>query len=118
MNEIDHPVAAGPMNAAAPWPFPRRVVAVFTSPRALFEHLEFRPTWLVPFVLLLLAAAAYVVFTWDSAWVPMISSGPPRLNSPARAGPEMLCGLTSKKRWARLAAAAETKSAANSGRSM
>ena len=91
MNEIDHPVAAGPLNAPAPWPFPRRLVAVFTSPRALFEHLEFRPTWLVPFVLLLLAAAAYVVFTWDSAWVPMMTAQLDEQGAPDQAY-EMIAG--------------------------
>jgi len=91
MNEIDRPVAAGTMNTPAPWPFPRRLVAVFTSPRALFEHLETRPTWLVPFVLLLLAAAAYVVFTWDSAWVPMMTAQYDEQGAPDQAY-EMLAG--------------------------
>lgn len=61
-----------PPAATAAWPFPRRLVAVFTSPRALFEHLADRPSWFLPLVLLLLAAAVFVVTTWDGAWLPQI----------------------------------------------
>lgn len=65
------PIDAAP---AGPWPFPRRLVAVFTRPRALFEHLAERPAWFVPFILLLAAAAIYVVTTWNGAWVPEMTT--------------------------------------------
>lgn len=58
----------------AAWPFPRRLVSVFTAPRALFEHLAERPSWVVPFVLLLIAAAAFVIFTWTNAWIPEMTT--------------------------------------------
>jgi hypothetical protein len=53
-----------------PWPFPRRFVALFTSPRALFEHLEQRPTWLVPLLVTLLLVALYVVVLWNPVILP------------------------------------------------
>ena len=65
------PIDAAPAGA---WPFPRRLVAVFTKPRALFEHLAERPAWFVPFILLLAAAAIYVVATWNGAWVPEMTT--------------------------------------------
>jgi hypothetical protein len=74
MTESDRPAAADMTDVRAAWPFPRRLVALFSAPRSLFEHLEHRPSWLVPFVLMLLAAAAFVVFTWESAWVPMMTA--------------------------------------------
>lgn len=91
MNEIDRPVATGAADAHAAWPFPRRLVAVFTSPRSLFEHLEYRPTWFVPFLLLLLSAAAFVVFTWDSAWAPMMTAKLDEQGAPDQAY-EMITG--------------------------
>jgi Yip1-like protein len=63
------PIDAAP---AAPWPFPRRFLAVLTRPIPLFEYLAQRPSWLVPFILLVLAAAAFVVGTWNAAWLPTI----------------------------------------------
>jgi len=74
MNETIPPALPGGSDVRSGWPFPRRLVAVFTSPRALFEHLEVRPSWAVPFIALLLAAAAYVLFSWDSAWAPMMTA--------------------------------------------
>lgn len=65
------PSPIDPVPSAA-WPFPKRFVAVFTKPRALFEHLAERPSWLVPFLLLIAAAAIYVVATWHSAWIPQM----------------------------------------------
>jgi len=69
MSEIDRPAAAGA------WPFPRRLVALFTQPRALFEHLAERPSWVLPFLLAVpLASAAFVLLTWDKAWVPFMTA--------------------------------------------
>ncbi len=73
MTEPSPVVAADDAVARAAWPFPRRLAAVFTSPRTLFEHLEHRPTWLVPFLLMLASAVVYVLTTWDAAWVPMMT---------------------------------------------
>jgi hypothetical protein len=72
----DVTAAPSPIDAvpSAPWPFPRRFLAVLTRPRALFEHLAHRPTWLVPFLLLVLAQAVYVVATWNGAWLPFITA--------------------------------------------
>ena len=54
----------------APWPFPRRLVALFTSPKALFEHLEHRPSWLVPLLVTLALVALYVVVLWNPVILP------------------------------------------------
>jgi hypothetical protein len=70
MSDVTAPPS--PIDAApsAPWPFPRRLVAVFTRPQALFEHLAGRPAWFVPFILLLVAASVFVLATWNTAWLP------------------------------------------------
>ena len=65
------PSAAFP---SAAWSFPQRLIAVFTKPRALFEHLAERPSWLLPFLLMLVAAALFVAFTWTNAWMPEITA--------------------------------------------
>jgi hypothetical protein len=52
------------------WPFPRRLVAVFTSPRALFEHLAHRPTWLVPLIVYVVAILAVFFVLWDPVIMP------------------------------------------------
>ena len=54
----------------APWPFPRRFVALFTSPKALFEHLEHRPTWIVPLLVTLALVATYIVVLWNPVIMP------------------------------------------------
>lgn len=54
----------------APWPFPRRLVALFTSPKALFEHLEQRPSWFVPLLVTLALVAVYVVTLWNPVILP------------------------------------------------
>ena len=54
----------------APWPFPRRLVALFTSPKALFEHLEQRPSWFVPLLVSLLLVAVFVVVLWNPVLMP------------------------------------------------
>ncbi len=74
MTETNAVVAADDAVVRAAWPFPRRLAAVFTSPRTLFDHLEHRPTWLVPFLLMLASAVVYVLTTWDAAWVPMMTA--------------------------------------------
>jgi len=53
-----------------PWPFPRRFAAVFTSPRALFEHLEQRPSWFVPLLVTLIAVAIFIVVLWNPVMMP------------------------------------------------
>jgi hypothetical protein len=70
MSDITTPSSPTPDPPAAAWPFPRRLVAVFTSPRLLFEHLADRPSWLLPFLILLVGAAVFVQTTWDNAWLP------------------------------------------------
>jgi hypothetical protein len=84
-----------PIGAAsqAAWPFPRRLMAVITAPRALFEHLAERPSWAVPFVLLLLAAAVYVLATWHNAWVPQMTAKMDEQGAPEQAY-EMITGNT------------------------
>jgi hypothetical protein len=51
---------------AVPAPF----VALFTSPKALFEHLEERPTWIVPLLVTLLLVATYIVVLWNPVILP------------------------------------------------
>jgi len=53
-----------------PWSFPRRFVAAYTSPRALFEHLAERPSWFLPFLVILLLVIAFVVGLYDSVLLP------------------------------------------------
>jgi len=64
---VPAPVSTG---NTSPWPFPRRFVALFTSPKALFEHLEERPTWVVPFLVTLLLVATYIVVLWNPVILP------------------------------------------------
>lgn len=87
MSEITVPPAPSPSApASAPaWPFPRRLVAVFTSPRALFEHLAERPSWAVALLVLVLLMAVYVVATWSGAWLPEILSKMEEQGSPEQA---------------------------------
>ncbi|MGH7727150.1 MAG: YIP1 family protein [Candidatus Eiseniibacteriota bacterium] len=56
--------------SSAPWPFPKRFAAVFTSPRALFEHLAERPTWLAPMILAVVLIAAFILILWDPVMLP------------------------------------------------
>jgi hypothetical protein len=69
MSEISTP-APGAASHDAAWPFPRRFVAVFTSPRALFEHLAERPTWLVPLLVVLGSVALLFAILMDPVIVP------------------------------------------------
>ena len=85
MTESNRLVGPDEAVARAAWPFPRRLVAVFTAPRTLFEHLEHRPTWLVPFLILLATAVVYVLTTWDAAWVPMMTTKLDEQNAPEAA---------------------------------
>jgi hypothetical protein len=68
MSEISTPAPGAVPSLGAPWPFPRRFAAIFTSPRALFEHLAERPTWLVP----LLVFAAVIVLGFVILMDPVI----------------------------------------------
>jgi hypothetical protein len=54
----------------APWPFPRRFVAIFTSPKALFEHLEVRPSWFVPLLVTLALVVVFIVVLWNPVMLP------------------------------------------------
>ncbi len=83
MSEMNPP--ASPATPAAAWPFPRRLVSVFTAPRALFEHLAERPAWVLPFLLLLAAAALFVVATWNSAWMPEMMAKMEEQDAPEQA---------------------------------
>jgi len=68
---MEDQVAAAPEAASLePWPFPRRVVAAFTSPRALFERLAQRPAWFAPFAVLLLLVVVYLLVLWDPVILP------------------------------------------------
>jgi hypothetical protein len=65
------PIAAAP--GAVPteaWPFARRFVAAYTSPRALFEQLAQRPSWFAPFVVLVVLVIAFVVGLYDPVMLP------------------------------------------------
>ena len=73
------PIDAAP---SAPWPFPRRLVALYTRPRALFEHLADRPSFLVPLIVLVLALLVFILTTWDKAWLPMIHEGLEKQDAP------------------------------------
>ncbi len=64
------PVAAPAASSTAPWPFPRRIGAAYTSPRALFEQLAERPSWFAPFALLLVLVIAFIVGLYDPVMVP------------------------------------------------
>ena len=89
-------VATPPPTEAAPagaWPFPRRLVALITAPRTLFAHLAERPAWVVPFLLLILAAAVFVVATWQNAWVPQMTAKMDEQGAPEQAY-EMMAGNT------------------------
>jgi hypothetical protein len=70
MSEISTPAPGAPTSSAAAWPFPRRFLAVFTSPRALFEHLAERPTWLAPLLVFLGVFALVFVILMDPVIVP------------------------------------------------
>jgi hypothetical protein len=85
MSDMTAPPSPIETAPAAAWPFPRRLVSVFTAPRALFDHLAERPTWFVPFVLLLVAAAIYVLATWNGAWVPEMSAKMEEQGAPEQA---------------------------------
>jgi hypothetical protein len=61
------PVASSDEKA---WSFPRRFVALFTSPRALFEHLEHRPSWFVPLLVGLALIGVYSVVLWNPVILP------------------------------------------------
>jgi hypothetical protein len=52
------------------WSFPRRFVAVFTSPKALFEHLEHRPSFFVPLLVSLALIALFSVILWNPVILP------------------------------------------------
>ncbi len=68
---MEDQVAAAPEAASLePWPFPRRVIAAFTSPRALFERLAQRPSWFAPLALLLVLVALYIVILWNPVMLP------------------------------------------------
>jgi hypothetical protein len=69
MEDTAVPGAPSP-GGGAPWPFPRRFVALFTSPKALFEELERRPSWFVPFVISLLLVILYSVVLWNPVILP------------------------------------------------
>jgi len=84
-----------PIESAPPgaWPFPRRLVALITAPRALFAHLAERPSWIVPFLLLILAAGVFVDTTWQNAWVPQMTAKMDEQGAPEQAY-EMVAGNT------------------------
>jgi len=68
---MEDTVAAAPEAApSAPWSFPRRVVAAFTSPRQLFEQLDQHPSWFAPFALILLLGVLFVVLLYDPVILP------------------------------------------------
>lgn len=69
----------------APWPFPRRFVALFTSPKALFEHLEQRPTWLVPLLVTTLFVIAYLLVLWNPVMFPSMMARMEEQGSPEKA---------------------------------
>jgi len=69
MEDTAVPGTASP-SGEAPWSFPRRFVALFTSPKALFEHLERRPSWFVPLVISLLLVVLYSVVLWNPVILP------------------------------------------------
>src|SRR5258705_12081342 len=52
------------------WSLPRRFVAVFTSPKALFEQLEHRPSWFVPLLVSLALVAVYSIVLWNPVILP------------------------------------------------
>jgi len=64
-------VAAAPEAATTErWSFPRRIVAAYTSPRALFEQLAVNPAWFAPLALLLVLVIAFVVGLYEPVMVP------------------------------------------------
>jgi hypothetical protein len=69
MEDTAVPQTASPVGGA-PWPLPRRFVALFTSPKALFEELENRPSWLVPMLITLFAVALFVAILWNPVMLP------------------------------------------------
>jgi hypothetical protein len=68
--EVTTTPAPAATHDVTPWPFPRRFVALFTSPKGLFEHLEERPTWLVPLLVTLVLVAVYVTVLWNPVILP------------------------------------------------
>ncbi len=70
MSEISTPAPGAASSHDAAWPFPRRFVAVFTSPRSLFEHLAERPTWLVPLLVMLGVVTLGFLILMDPVIVP------------------------------------------------
>jgi hypothetical protein len=69
MEDITSPAPVASSDEAA-WSFPRRFVAVFTSPKALFEHLEHRPSWFVPLLVSLALVAVYSIVLWNPVILP------------------------------------------------
>jgi len=69
MEDFATPAPAASSDPGA-WPFPRRFVAIFTSPRALFEHLENHPSWFAPLLVSLLLVVIYIVVLWQPVMLP------------------------------------------------
>lgn len=69
----------------AAWPFPRRFVALFTSPKALFEHLEHRPTWFAPLLVSLGLVAVYSLILWNPVILPEMLARFEEQDTPASA---------------------------------
>ena len=69
---MEDPAVPGTASLAseASWPFPRRFVALFTSPKALFEELERRPSWFLPLVISLFLVVLYSVVLWSPVILP------------------------------------------------
>ena len=72
MEEIAHPPRAATETGAdsGRWSFPRRLISLFMAPRALFEELERRPSWLVPTLVFLAITVGFVLVLWDPVIVP------------------------------------------------
>lgn len=85
----------------APWPFPKRFISVFTSPRALFEHLAVQPSWLVPFLVGMLLIVIYIMILWDPVMLPETLA---KMEESGQASEQALDMITNVGRWTTLGA--------------
>jgi hypothetical protein len=72
MADLTAPTSAPASSTGEAWSFPRRFIAVFTSPKALFEHLDARPSWFVPFLVSLAFVILFLVILWHPVILPQV----------------------------------------------
>src|SRR5262245_34938183 len=102
MSEISSPAPGAPSSVAAAGPFPLAFLAVFASPRALFDHLAERPTWLAPLLVLLAVIALVFVILMDPVIVPEQLA---RMEETGRSSDQAVAMMTGPFKWSFLGVA-------------